>query len=303
MKVVYIGPKFIAPDCDIVVPDHHITVGSLQSGGYQVTPLYIDLNSEKDIIEYCCSNQIDAAIFGGLQPLSSILFCLGELKIPRIYLWWDHTSPQNQTLAENISPLVDLNVVMDMTTPAPTNYPDKFMYSHYPLDRRLFFPGTVKDIDVCFLGTIVPQFVDRIHYLSLLEKSGYYIYIHTGVYGDNPLPIEKYANILQRSKIALNFTMLPQYQCHQSKTRTTEIMHCGAMLLESENNHTLKRYEVDKDYVAFNSIEDLTSKIDYYLIHDEERQQIAQRGCNKTHNLYNERIFWENVFKKVKNEF
>jgi hypothetical protein len=265
MQIVYIGPKYISQDCNVIVPDHHITVGSLQSAGYNTTPLYSDTLTEDQIIEYCYLNRPQYAVFGGLKPSSKILICLGELKIPRIYLWWDHTSPQNQKLVEEVCPFIDLNVVMDMTTLAPTSYPDKFIYLWYPLDRRIFYPGKERDIDVCFLGTVLPQFVDRIHYLSLLEKAGYNILIRTGVYRENPLLIEEYAAILRRSKIALNFTMLPQYQCHQSKTRTAEIMHCGAMLLESSNEHTPKRYKEGLDYVSFNSIEDLVFKINYYL--------------------------------------
>lgn len=299
MNIVYIGPKYISPNCDILVPDHHITVGSLQSGGYLVTPLYTDIQDENSIIEYCYSKSLKVAIFGGLNTSTKVLACLNGLNIPCIHMWWDHTSPQNQALAESLCPLVDLNVVMDMTTPATTAYPDKYLYMWYPLDRRLFFPGTERDIDVCFLGTVLPEFTDRIHYLSLLEKAGYKIHVRTGVYRDNPLTIEQYAEILRQSKIALNFTMLPQYQCHQSKTRTTEILHCGALLLESSNEHTPKRYIEGKEYVSFNSFEDLTAKIDYYLFHEEERSEIAANGCKKTHSNYNERAFWRMVFDKM----
>lgn len=301
MKVVYIGPKYISSNCDIVVPDHHITVGSLESAGYQVTPLYTDQFDSYKIIEYCYNNKPKVAVFGGLFPDSKILICLGELKIPRIYLWWDHTSPHNQALTESVCPYVDMNVVMDMTTPAKTQFNDKYIYMWYPLDQRLFncCLNKERDIDICFLGTILPQFSDRIHYLSLLENTGYKVYVRTGVYRDNPLTIEEYAELLKRSKIALNFTMLPQYQCHQNKTRTTEVMHCGAMLLESENEHTRTRYIEGQDYVSFNSFEDLTAKIDYYLNHDDERIKIANRGRMKTVTNYNDKLFWNVVFDKI----
>jgi hypothetical protein len=239
-------------------------------------------------------------VFGGTKPSAQVLQSLDYLKVPRVYLWWDHTSPQNQELAERVAPYVDLNVVMDMTTPAPTQFPDKYLYMWYPLDSRLFNSDSHdRDIDVCFLGTVLPEFSDRIHYLSLLEKSGYKIHVRTGVYRENPLTIEEYAGLLKRTKIALNFTMLPQFQCHQSKTRTAEVMHCGAMLLESENEHTPKRYVEGKDYVAFNSAEDLTAKIDYYLAHEEGRREIAAAGNSKTRICFNENLFWKAVFDKI----
>jgi spore maturation protein CgeB len=275
-----------------VVSDHHITVGSLQSGGYPVTPLYSDLNTEDEIINYCFTNQPNVAVFGGLKPSAKILICLGELNIPRIYLWWDHTSPQNQQLANTIDPFVDLHVVMDM----PKASFGKFLHLWYPLDQRLFYSAQERDIDVCFLGTVLPEFTDRIHYLSLLEKAGYKIYVKTGIYRDNPLTIEEYAGLLRRSKIALNFTMLPQYHCHQYKTRTAEILHCGAMLLESKNEHTPKFFTENEDFVFFDSIEDLIAKINYYLS-SVEREKIAFNGCQKV-KKYNENVFWDHVFKK-----
>jgi hypothetical protein len=301
MKVVFVGPKYIDKSCDIVVPDNHITVGSLQSSGlFEVTPLYFEEHSDNSIIEYCCSRKPNMAIFGGLRTSEYVLACLNELKIPIVYLWWDHTSPQNQALAEYLCPLVQLNVVMDMTTPAFSSYPDKYLYMWYPLDRRIFFdPGVTRDIDVCFCGTVLPQFVDRIHYLSLLEKAGYKIYVKTGIYRDNPLKIEEYANLLQRSRIALNFTMLPQYNVHQSKTRTAEILHCGALLLESANEHTPKRFN-SSEYVSFSDIDDLKQKIDYYLKHEDERSIIAKNGHNKVHQNYNEVLFWETVVFNLK---
>jgi hypothetical protein len=301
MKIAYIGPKHISADCEILVPDHHITVGSLQSAGYEVSPLYTDFQSDDQIIEWCYANSPSVAVFGGLVTSGKVLACLGELKIPRVHLWWDHTSPQNQAFAESLCPLIDLNVVMDMTTEAKTAYPDKFIRMWYPLDRRIFYPGLARDIDVCFLGTILPQFSDRVHYLSLLEKQGYKIHIRTGVYREQPLKIEEYAGILRRSKIALNFTMLPQFNCHQSKTRTAEILHCGALLLESENEHTPTRFQDGEHYVSFNRIDNLIDKIDHYLAHEDERLEIAQKGSARVHSCYNEVEFWKEVFAKWKN--
>jgi spore maturation protein CgeB len=134
--------------------------------------------------------------------------------------------------------------------------------------------------------------------MCLLEKSGYKIHVRTGIYRDNPLKIEEYANLLQRSRIALNFTMLPQYNTHQSKTRTAEILHCGALLLESINEHTPKRFD-SSDYIGFSDIDDLKQKIDYYLEHEDERLIIAKQGHDKVHQKYNEILFWKAVQKRL----
>lgn len=57
-----------------------------------------------------------------------------------------------------------------------------------------------------------------------------------------------------------------------------EIMGSGGFLLTSFQNDYLRFFEPGKDYVYYESPEDMADKARYYLAHQEERQEIARHG-------------------------
>ena len=60
-----------------------------------------------------------------------------------------------------------------------------------------------------------------------------------------------------------------------------DIMGCGGFLLTSFQSDYLQLFEPGKDYVCYESPEDLLDKVRYYLEHEEERREIAHRGHSK----------------------
>jgi len=63
--------------------------------------------------------------------------------------------------------------------------------------------------------------------------------------------------------------------------RTFEIMACGGFQLVDKRSLLSEIFIEDEEIVTFQSIEELKNKIDYYLIHEEERRAIAERGRKK----------------------
>ncbi|MDA1129414.1 MAG: glycosyltransferase, partial [Chloroflexi bacterium] len=114
------------------------------------------------------------------------------------------------------------------------------------------------------------------------------------------LPIQEYAHILMRSKIALNFCTVGDDPSKQIKGRVYEATACGAMLLEAEGDETSRWFEPMVDYVPFSDELDLVEKARYYLEHDEERMEIAARGHRKAKEQYNGEMFWNTIFNKVR---
>jgi len=60
-----------------------------------------------------------------------------------------------------------------------------------------------------------------------------------------------------------------------------DIMGCGGFLLTSFQSDYLQFFEPGKDYICYESPEDMLDKVGYYLEHEEERREIARRGCAK----------------------
>lgn len=74
--------------------------------------------------------------------------------------------------------------------------------------------------------------------------------------------------------------------------RAFDIMGCGGFLISNFQEDFLDYFVPDEDFVYYESYEDLISKIDYYLEHDDEREAIAQNGYQKVkeNHTYEKRV-------------
>ena len=52
-------------------------------------------------------------------------------------------------------------------------------------------------------------------------------------------------------------------------------------LLTNYQADMLEFFELDRDFVYYTDYEDLLAKVEYYLIHDAEREKIARSGYEK----------------------
>lgn len=156
-----------------------------------------------------------------------------------------------------------------------------------------FYDKNIKrDIDVCFWGSI-PVNSGREEYIRLLRDNGINVYTRL-----HRVSVEKYAEILNRSKISLSIGDRDKKKS-RLRIRAFEIMACNSLLMEESNPGTDKLFEGDKDFVVFRSKEELLEKVRYYLQHEEERKLIAQSGCDKVTNIYNSSNMWGDIFKNM----
>ena len=147
---------------------------------------------------------------------------------------------------------------------------------------------------MAFLGQVDSYRGDRrecIEYLMEQNISGYIATLNR----DQQVDHSKYAEILGRAKIGINFSY--SVDKHQLKGRVFETMHAGAMLLETKSPQTEALFQDGVDYVSFSSNKDLVNKIKYYLIHEQECELIAQSGREKVLKLYNSELFLKKIFE------
>lgn len=81
------------------------------------------------------------------------------------------------------------------------------------------------------------------------------------------------------SKIVLNIHH--PHSIEGLNTRTFDIPACGAFELVDYKMNVEKHFEIDKEIVAFENINELKSKIDFYLKNDDLRKTISERGKQK----------------------
>ena len=107
-----------------------------------------------------------------------------------------------------------------------------------------------------------------------LSNSDLDIYISTNQKANFLTHIE-YANILNRSKISINFSKSVHFD--QLKGRIWEILLSGSLLLETKNTQTDTLLVDGKEYVSFTNEENMINKIRYYLMNDVEEKNRFKR--------------------------
>lgn len=96
--------------------------------------------------------------------------------------------------------------------------------------------------------------------------------------------------VFSHSKINLNMTLR---SIHTGiPLRAMDIMGCGGFLLTNYQEDFLEHFEPGVDFVFYTSQEELVELAEYYLVHESERQEIAENGYRrvKSGHTYRERI-------------
>ncbi len=91
--------------------------------------------------------------------------------------------------------------------------------------------------------------------------------------------------VFNRSKINLNFTI--RNIRSGIPLRVWDIMAAGGFCITNFQMEMPLYFENGKDIVWFEDKKDLVDKVRYYLAHEEERKEIADRGCYKVRQMHN----------------
>lgn len=224
--------------------------------------------------------------------------------IPIVAFWWDTCWDGFWPSIQPLLPIVDLHVVGE--NPRMTMFDGREVG---PVRKRFISlwtcldpafstnPGQARDIEVSFLGQVDGYRSERTPFIEHLraERVPLYTSLETR---DRQMSHAAYVDVLQRSKIGLNFSH--SVHGHQLKGRVFETLRAGALLLETDNPQTPCCFTPMQDYVPFSTPGDLVEKIRYYLAHEAERRAIAERGERKAHDLYNHDIYWARIFDALR---
>ncbi|MEK9180215.1 MAG: glycosyltransferase [Patescibacteria group bacterium] len=175
------------------------------------------------------------------------------------------------------------------------------------------FEGSVKDIDVSFVGQ---KKSGRVKMINFLRRAGINIQCFGYGWPNGKISHDDMLKIFSRSKICLNLTdrksifdpsviarlflkksvnrIVPDFHfldnlkavLHfpilHTHARPFELAGCGAFTISGRSEDIGKYYEEGKEMVFYDSPNDLVNKIKYYLAHDAERVAIARAGYERT---------------------
>ena len=132
--------------------------------------------------------------------------------------------------------------------------------------------------DVSFIGALYPH---RNEFFQKLSNLGIAINLF-GKAGGQYIPFEDMVRIFSESKINLNLCgSYASAAIKQIKAHIYEITMSGGFLLTEYAPHIEDYFEIGKEIVVFDGVEDAVQKIEYYLNHDDERKEIAKAGYER----------------------
>lgn len=112
-------------------------------------------------------------------------------------------------------------------------------------------------------------------------------------------PYTQMSEIYSASKIGINCSLNDDVNM-----RIFEILSCGAMLITSriKQNGLEELFEEGRHFKAYETAEELTALIEYYLKHDEEREKIALAGYEEAINKHTYKNRLKKIFEVIKQQ-
>jgi len=174
---------------------------------------------------------------------------------------------------KNLCKLLGVDILLNSTESYLPNFDGLVKKSYwfpnsYP-DEVIFPKDIEKTTDVGFCGNDRPE----IHYLDKFK-----IKKDLFVIGDDMV------NAINSYKIHFNKNISDDINY-----RTFETTGCGTFLLTNYTPGLEKLFDIGKEIVVYNDLNDLDNKVRYYLDNEEEREKIAKSGyerSKKDHTYY-----------------
>ncbi|MBI3611417.1 MAG: glycosyltransferase family 1 protein [Nitrospirae bacterium] len=154
-----------------------------------------------------------------------------------------------------------------------------------------------EEYEVSFIGTRLTA--GREEYINEIKKNDIPCHLFGNGWGGY-IPFKMMIEIFGTSKINLNFSRTLDY--FQMKGRIFQVCLAGGFLLTEHAPGIEKYFEIDKEIVCFRNASEMIDKINYYLIHDDERRAIARAGWERAVNNYTSFHVVSKVFQEIEKD-
>lgn len=171
--------------------------------------------------------------------------------------------------------------------------------NHYTYTK---FADAVKTYNVSFVGQ---PHGTRKKVIASLEHSGIPVDAFGKGWKNGRVTQNQMVRIFNGTKVNLNLsnsswnirTIFRNQQ--QIKGRNFEIPGCGSLLLTNYVERLERYYTIDHEIVCFRSIRELEKLIRYYLTHEQQREEIAFRGYQRTITEHTYEQRFNDLFKQM----
>ena len=200
------------------------------------------------------------------------------------------------------------------------NYLSVYRFMMYGVEAR-FFPSSfpiAKSLpelieprpDVSFVGSLVGK-IGRRGYIEFLRNNGIDV-VQFGTGTPGGVVDRGHMNRVHRSsKISLNFTGLAVWslldydlsinrRIKQIKGRCQEIALAGGFVLSEYAPGIEHLFEIGAEIDVFRTKAELLDKVNYYLLHDSEREAMSRRAHERAVRDYDEKAQWAKILGLVR---
>lgn len=163
---------------------------------------------------------------------------------------------------------------------------------YWPLasDPQLFYPGSVRDIDVSFIGN---NYGARGRIVRALLDQGIKVEAFGDGWDNGSVNAEQSASIFGRSKIILGIGTIGHTEdIFTLKLRDFDATMAGALYLTHRNPDLLEMYREGDSIECYIHESEAVEKIKYYLSNPSEREDVAKKGRDiaRTYHTWDIRI-------------
>lgn len=106
-----------------------------------------------------------------------------------------------------------------------------------------------------------------------------------------------------QSKFSLNFTMNSTMQTRELKGRIVEIPNFKCALVTERFPDIEQYYDIDKEIIVFDTVEEGIEKIQYYNAHEDEWLQLAKNGYMKLWNSLTAYHEWDRILPNIDSDY
>jgi len=153
----------------------------------------------------------------------------------------------------------------------------------------------LKTIDVSFVGQCYgrrPEIIGKIRSQGIAVEAYGYGWPH------GPLPTDEMVRTYSRSKINLGFGEVDGYnKTYCLKGRDFEIPISGGLYLTQYHPELEACYDLGKEIVVYDNLDDMVEKIQFFLAHPNEADRIRKSGLQRSRAEHT----WEMRFEKIFN--
>ena len=238
---------------------------------------------------------------------------VAEFNVSIVMFWFDIHAEIISSIFQRYSSFATLNVLFCSSPASHISFDFvkcNYVYAGLTFDENVFSNRDLyQDIDIGFFGTLYP---DRCRYIDILKANHFNVFTAGGIMLNGcrslvdskglPLwvPYTKYLELIQRTKIVLNFSTLPNMR-YQMRGRVFEVLWCTSFLLEEDNPVISEYFTPCEDYASFTGVSDLINKLHMYLFNSADRDRIRYQGRSTVEKYYNTKRFWGNLLEVVHN--